>query len=275
MPSKAIEVRDLWFRYEEGEWVLKGINLDIEEGELVAIMGENGAGKTTLIKHFNGLLKPIRGYVKVKGVDTREASVAELAKFVGLVFQNPEHQIFAETVEEEVAFALRNFGYDKEEIRIRVERALKEMNLYEYRDRNPFSLSGGEKKRLALASVLVYDPEIIIMDEPTTGQDYKQKQVLGGIIERLNAKGRTLIVVTHDTEFVAEFFDDIIIMVDGRILARGRVEKLLTNEAIMKKARLLLPQLAEAATYLKGKVNFTGNYLKVENFVKCIAEAMG
>ncbi len=275
MPSKDIEIKDLWFRYEEGDWVLKGIDLEVEEGEFIAIMGENGAGKTTLVKHLNGLLKPLKGYVKIKGTDTRTVSVAELAKYVGLVFQNPDHQIFAETVEEEVAFALRNFGFPPGEIQRRVEEVLREMGLSKYKGRSPFLLSGGEKKRLALASVLVYDPDIIVLDEPTTGQDYKQKAVLGKIIKQMNAKGKTVIVVTHDVEFVVDLFDEVVIMARGRILARGRTEDILTNEELVKKARLVMPQLAEAAMYLEDNIRFKGNYLREDNFVKCIISALG
>lgn len=275
MPLRALEVRDLWFRYPEGEWVLKGIDLEIEEGEMVAIMGENGAGKTTLIKHFVGLLKPFRGYVKVFGIDTRKATVAELARVVGIVFQNPDHQIFAESVLEEVLFALRNFGWNSNEALTRARKVLENFGLWQLHDRSPFTLSGGEKKRLTIASVLVYDPDIIILDEPTIGQDYRQKKMLADIIKKLNSRGKTVIVVSHDIEFVVDNFDNVLIMAQGRILARGAPEKVLTDKKIIGKARLLLPQLAKVSDYLKGMVKFEGNYLRVEQFVNCIIQALG
>lgn len=181
MSKKIIEIRKLWFKYED-VFILKDINIDIYRGERVAILGENGAGKTTLIKHFNGLLKPTRGYIKILGKDTREKSVAELSREVGIVFQNPDHQLFAETVWEEVAFALKNFGYSKEIIKKRVKWALEVMGLSQYSNNSPFSLSDGERKRLAIASVLCYDPDIIVFDEPTVGQDFYQKERLLSLI---------------------------------------------------------------------------------------------
>ncbi len=270
MLSKAIKVENLWFRYPEGEWVLRGINLEIEEGEMIAIMGENGAGKTTLIKHFNGLLKPTKGSVKVFGMDTKNVSVAELAKRVGIVFQNPDHQIFAESVLDEVLFAPRNFGWKEDKALKAARKILQEFGLWELRDRSPFTLSGGEKKRLAIASVLVYDPDIVVLDEPTIGQDYRQKCVLAGIIKHLNNRGKTIIVVTHDIEFATDVFDEVIVMAKGRILTRGKVEKVLTNPKVIREAGLLLPQLAIAANHLGGYIKFEGNYLRVDQFVHCV-----
>ncbi|MEM3716029.1 MAG: ABC transporter ATP-binding protein, partial [Candidatus Bathyarchaeia archaeon] len=166
-----IEVEDVYFTYPNGVEALKGVSLKIYDGEFIAIMGQNGAGKTTLVKHFNGLLKPTRGRVLVDGVDTRHTTVASLARKVGFVFQNPDHQLFSETVEEEISFALRNFGFDENVIRERVEWALNLLDLAQYRKASPFMLSGGERKRVALASVLAWDPDILVLDEPTIGQD--------------------------------------------------------------------------------------------------------
>ena len=270
MPRRdIIEVRDLWYRYPEAkEWALKGINLTIKEGELVAIMGENGAGKTTLVKHFNGILKPHKGYVKVCGLDTKEHTVAELARYVGLVFQNPDHQIFASTVLEETMFALKNFGWDLERAEKRAKEILKEMGLLDYINTSPFSLSGGEKKRLTIASVLVYDPEILVLDEPTVGQDYGQKRRLAKIIERINSLGKTIIVVTHDVEFVAEYIDHVIVMSGGRIIAKGEVTRILCDENIMKRARLLSPQLGIVVKNLEDYIDFKGNFLRLPIFVE-------
>jgi energy-coupling factor transport system ATP-binding protein len=241
-----IEVHDLWFYYDDNP-VLKGVFLEINPGEIVAIMGENGAGKTTLIKHFNGLLKPKRGYVKVFGIDTRYATVAQLSRRVGLVFQNPDHQLFAETVEEEVSFALKNFGFPKEVISERVERVLKLLDLYDLRDRSPFTLSGGERRRVTIASVLCYDPDIIVFDEPTVGQDYMQKEKLAQLIKLLHTQLKTVVVVTHDIEFVAENFPRVILLSSGRIIADGSTRKILTDEDLMRKANLVLPQVTQIA----------------------------
>mgnify|MGYP000159065988 CR=1 FL=1 len=240
-----IEVRDVYFTYPNGVEALKGVSLTIRDGEFVAVMGRNGAGKTTLVKHFNGLLKPTRGEVLVDGVSTREVSVASLARKVGFVFQNPDHQLFCETVEEEIAFALRNFGFEESVIRRRVDWALNVLDLERYRKTSPFMLSGGERKRVALASVLAWDPKIIVLDEPTIGQDYRQKERLQQFISQLNAQGKTVVIVTHDVEFVAECRPRVVLMADGRIVADGRAEEVLTNPQLVEKASVLPPEVTQ------------------------------
>ena len=256
----AIYVENLYYTYDGENYVLNNINLKIRYGEKVAIMGENGAGKTTLVKHFNGLLKPTKGKVIVMGMDTRKVQVSKLARYVGLVFQNPDHQLFAETVEEEIAFALKNFGFKKDIIKRRVEWALRIMDLLQYRSKSPFLLSGGERKRLAIASVLSYDPQIVIFDEPTTGQDFLQKQKIKQILNLLSLQGKTIIVVTHDIEFAAENFDRIIVLARGRVLADGSPLEVFFRENILKEARLIPPQVAKC-TILLNKL-FKKNVIK-------------
>ncbi|HUV98349.1 MAG TPA: ABC transporter ATP-binding protein, partial [Candidatus Paceibacterota bacterium] len=180
-----IEVKDIYFTYPNDVEALKGVSLTIQDGEFVAIMGQNGAGKTTLVKHFNGLLKPTKGEVLVDGTNTKDTSVARLARNVGFVFQNADNQLFCETVEEEVAFALRNFGFKEVTLKKRVTWALNLLGLTEYRKTSPFMLSGGERKRVALASVLAWNPKVVVMDEPTIGQDYEQKEKLRQFIVQL------------------------------------------------------------------------------------------
>ncbi|MCW4030884.1 MAG: energy-coupling factor ABC transporter ATP-binding protein, partial [Candidatus Bathyarchaeota archaeon] len=214
-----IEVENVHFHYPNGVEALKGVSLEIKKGEFVAIMGQNGAGKTTLVKHFNGLLKPSQGIVRVNGVETTKTSVAVLAKNAGFVFQNPDHQLFSETVEEEIAFALKNFGFDEDTIEKRITWALNLLGLAQYRKTSPFLLSGGERKRVALASVLAWNPEILILDEPTIGQDYRQKEKLRQFIIQMQAQKKTVVIVTHDVEFVAECSPRVLLMKDGIILA--------------------------------------------------------
>ena len=240
-----IEVKDVYFTYPNGVEALRGLSLTIQDGEFVAIMGQNGAGKTTLVKHFNGLLKPTRGEVMVDGVRTREVSVASLARKVGFVFQNPDHQLFCETVEEEVAFALRNFGFKENAIKRRVTWALRLLGLTQYRQTSPFMLSGGERKRVALASVLAWNPEVVILDEPTIGQDYQQKEKLRQFIVQLNAQGKTAIIVTHDVEFVAECNPRVVLMTQGKMVADGGAKKLLTNYDLVAEASIVPPQIAQ------------------------------
>ncbi len=240
-----IEVRNLYYTYSGGITALKNVNLDIYLGEKLVILGSNGAGKSTLIKHFNGLIKPQKGYVKVFGVDTRRVSVAELSKKVGMVFQNPYHQFFSEKVWDEVAFALKNFGYSEEAIKYRVTKVLRLFDLYDYADKSPFELSSGEMRRLAIASVLAYDPDVIVLDEPTVGQDRIQKEKLKEYIKLLTLQNKTVVLVTHDIEFVTEGFDRIVIMSNGTVVGEGTPREILYDEELLRKANLIPPQIPE------------------------------
>lgn len=246
-----IRVEDVHYTYPSGVEALRGVSLTIGDGEFLAIMGENGAGKTTLIKHFNSLLKPTRGRVLIDGADTRDSSVAELSRKVGLVFQNPDHQLFCETVEEEVNFGLKNFGFRQKTIRERVRWALETLNLERYRKTSPFMLSGGERKRVALASVLAWKPEILVMDEPTIGQDHQQKEKLRQFIVQLNSQGKTVVIVTHDVEFVAYCNPKVALMSRGQVIAEGEAKRILTDPKQVRKASLIPPQVTQAIMELK------------------------
>jgi len=245
-----IEVENLRFTYPNGKDVLFNVDLKVQDGEFAAIMGENGAGKTTLVRHFNGLLKPTTGRILVDGNDTRKSSVASLARSVGLVFQNPDHQLFCETVKDEVAFSLKNFGYPEETVERRVRGILETLDLMSYTDSSPFMLSGGERKRVALASVLVWNPKHIVLDEPTIGQDYQQKDRLRNFILQLNTQGKTVIVVTHDVEFIAECKPRVIVLSAGRIVGDGPAVDILTDEQLVNKASLVRPQIAKLMSSL-------------------------
>ena len=240
-----IEIEEVSFTYPNGVEALKNVSLTVNDGEFVAIMGQNGAGKTTLVKQFNGLLKPTTGAIRVDGVETTKTSVAAMARKVGFVFQNPDHQLFSETVEEEIAFALKNFGYEKEAIENRISWALNLLGLTQYRKTSPFMLSGGERKRVALASVLAWDPEILILDEPTIGQDYQQKDKLRQFIIQMRAQGKTVVIVTHDVEFVAECNPRVVLMKEGQIVADGEGKDILTNPEALAQSSIVLPQIAQ------------------------------
>jgi energy-coupling factor transport system ATP-binding protein len=245
-----LTVEDVHFSYQSGVEALKGISLTVKDGEFVAVMGQNGAGKTTLVKQFNGLLKPTKGKVLVNGVETTKTSVAALAKTVGFVFQNPDHQLFSETVEEEIAFALRNFGYKADVIEDRITWAVNLLGLSQYRKTSPFMLSGGERKRVALASVLAWDPTVLVLDEPTIGQDHLQKENLRQFILQMQTQGKTVIIVTHDVEFVAECNPRVVLMREGKIVADGEGKDILTNEPVLQKSSIVLPQIAQVFTHL-------------------------
>lgn len=240
-----IEVKDVYFTYPTGVEAVKGVSLTVKDGEFVAIMGQNGAGKTTLVKNFNGLLRPTKGTVLVDGVSTKDISVAKLARKVGFVFQNPDHQLFSETVEEEISFALRNFGFDQATIEKRVTWAVNLLDLVEYRKTSPFMLSGGERKRVALGSVLAWDPKVVILDEPTIGQDHRQKENLRQFIVQLNEQGKTVVVVTHDVEFVAECNPRVVLMKEAKIIADGEAKRILTDTTLALEASIVPPQISQ------------------------------
>jgi len=239
-----ISVENVSFHYTEGGEVLHDVSLKIENGEFVAIMGENGAGKTTLVKMFNGLLKPTAGKVLVDGVNTTQKSVAQLSRDVGLIFQNPDHQLFAETVSEELSFSLRNFGFGSDVIERRVASLTHALDLDRYLSSSPFVLSGGERKRVALAAVLVWDPKHVVMDEPTIGQDYLQKDRLRQFIVQLVSQGKTVVIVTHDVEFVAECKPRVVLLSRGKVIGDGPAANILTDSSLVEKASLVMPQIS-------------------------------
>ena len=240
----------VWFSYTAGHPVLSDISIKLEPGEVVGIMGENGAGKTTLVKHINGLLKPERGAVYIEGVDTRQTSTAKLARNVGFVFQNADHQLFADTLEGEISFALRNLGFPEDEIKNRVTHYIDFFDLTRYHDQSPFLLSGGERKRLALASVLCVEPTILILDEPTQAQDANQKRKLLELINSFRRPNHILLLVTHDVEFAVQAVDRLLILSQGCLLADGSPRQILSNPQLLQKARLLPPQLTQLAHHI-------------------------
>ena len=248
-----LNVEDVHFSYASGVEALKGVTLTVKNGEFVAIMGQNGAGKTTLVKHFNGLLKPTKGRILVDGVETTKTSVASLARNVGFVFQNPDHQLFSETVEEEIAFALKNFGYKPTVIEQRITWAVNLLGLTQYRKTSPFMLSGGERKRVALASVLAWDPQVLVLDEPTIGQDHQQKENLRQFILQLQTQNKTVVIVTHDVEFVAECNPRVVLMREGKIVADGEGKDILTDTKVIEQSSIVLPQVAQVFMRLNVK----------------------
>ena len=225
----VVEMDKLWHTYPEGITALKNVSLSICQGEFVAIMGRNASGKTTLVKHINGLLKPTKGKVRVTGIDTQRATIAQLAKMVGFVFQNPNDHLFADTVEEEIAFILKNLGVDRAEIAARVDEMLEMFELKEYRRHYPRSLSGGERQRGAIASVLVARPKVLILDEPTRGMEYKLKSELMRFLRTYKANGGAVVLVTHDVETVAEYADRVVLLSEGRIVVDGNKRDVLSQ----------------------------------------------
>lgn len=240
--KKIIEVRNLSFNYTDTP-VLSNINFSIQKGEILALIGQNGSGKTTLVKHFNGLLRPLQGEILVDGENVKGKSVAEMARKVGYVFQNPEHQIFADTVTEEVEFGLKNLEVPELERKQQVTQVLKQTDLYRYRDTHPASLSGGEKQRLAIASVLVMNPDILILDEPTTGLDLRSSISIINLVKALHDQNHTVILVTHDMKLVAEMARRIIVLRQGKIVAQGPPRQIFSDSTLLQENFLEEPQI--------------------------------
>jgi energy-coupling factor transport system ATP-binding protein len=227
----------VWYAYNNGPAALKDISLKIDEGEFIAVMGRNASGKTTLAKHLNGLLLPSKGHVSIEGSDTRKATVAQLARTVGYVFQNPNDHLFADTVEDEIRAKLKNLQIDGNTIKSAVEDALDTFKIAQYRTHYPRYLSGGEKQRVALASVIVAQPKLLILDEPTRGMDYSLKSELMAFLDDYRQKGNTVVLVTHDVEIVAEHVDRVILLSEGNIIVDD------DKRNVLSRALLFSPQI--------------------------------
>ena len=245
-----IEISDLRFTYPTGLEALRGISLTIESGEQVAIVGQNGAGKTTLVKHFNGLLQPTSGSVRVGDWDTKEHSVAKLAKRVGYVFQNPDEQLFSKNVGTEVAFGPKNLGFNGDQVQELVKGALALTELSDKTETNPYDLSPTWRKMVALASIISMDTDIVIFDEPTTGQDAMNVARIANVIKALRERGKTVITITHDIDFCAENFERVIAMAQGRILLDGKANEVLGQEDILATTYVEPPQLTRLGNRL-------------------------
>lgn len=242
-----IKTENLSYRYGPHGPVLHNVSLEIARGECVAIIGQNGAGKSTLVKHFNGLHKPTSGKVYVNGRETGPLKVSALAETVGYVFQNPDHQIFHDTVGKEVAFGLKNLGTPAAEIESRVEAALEAVGLADHYHTYPFNLSKGQRQRVALASVLAMQTEVIVLDEPTTGQDYRESLQIMEMVRDLNRKGHTIIFITHDMSLVAGYASRAVVVCKGEIVADGDVRTIFAQPQLLEMTYLNPPQVTALA----------------------------
>lgn len=243
----VLKFTDVDFSYKT-ESSISGINAEINKGDFVAVIGSNGAGKSTFSKLCNGLLKPEKGTVSILGFDTKKTKTSRLAKHVGFLFQNPDRQICCNTVKDEIEFSLKNIGLSTEEIQKRTEETIKEFNFNPSDE--PFYLSRGQRQKLCLACLIALKSEILILDEPTTGLDYKECMDLMGKIKTLNKNGTTVIMVCHDMEVVLDFATKIFVMTNGKLIAQGETKKILSDEKTLASARLLAPQIAQTANLL-------------------------
>jgi len=249
-----IETRDLCYSYPHSVRALEGINFIAPRNARIAVIGSNGAGKSTLFKHFNGIFKPTSGSVLIRGEPITKANIREVRKFVGIVFQNADDQIFSPTVEQDVAFGPTNLGLDEDTIHHRVHEALRIVGIEDLAERVPHHLSGGEKKRVAIAGVIAMEPEVLVLDEPTAGLDPQGVQDLIGFINSLSEKyGMTVIFSTHDVSLVAEVADYIYVMNKGRFVAEGSVEQIFMQPEMLKSMRLDVPVLPKLLRSLQTK----------------------
>lgn len=251
MDEVVIEFKDVWFAYDKEVTALKGINLKIQKGEKIALIGQNGSGKTTLAKHMNGLLKPSRGDVIVKGFNTKTTPTHVLTNIVGYVFQNPVHQIFMKSVYEEVAYGPKNQGLTNEEVDRRVRSALEMVGLTGYENFHPHDLNYGQMKLLTIAAIIAMNPEVYVLDEPTSGLDHRGRRDIMKLIEDLNRMGKTVIVITHDMRFVAEVADRVILMARGEIIADGPTRDVFLKTDLLQKTNIKPPQIVQLCSELR------------------------
>ena len=259
----VIEVEGLTYRYPNGVLALEGVDLTVRRGEFLAVLGQNGSGKTTLVKHFNGLLKPTEGSVRVDGEETVKQGIRLLGQRVGYVFQNPDHQIFSDTVADEVAFGPKIREMEADEIEERVREALAAVGMEGRGDEDPFGLTKGERQRVAVASVLAVRPEVLILDEPTTGLDYTEQRSMMDLVKRLNEGGSTIIAVTHTMWVVAEYAHRALVIRDGKMVLSGTVREVFAEEETLRDASLRPPHVVSLGNSMGFPVLSVEEMLKV------------
>lgn len=255
MKEIILKIENLTYSYEENKKILDGIFLEIFQGEKVAVIGNNGSGKTTFFKNINGVYIPDSGEIFFKGrkIEKNKKDINFLRKNIGIVFQNSDSQIIGTTVFDELAFGLLNIGEENSKVEKKVVEIGKKFNLEKYLQTPPHYLSGGEKKRLTIADIVVMEPEIIIFDEPTSELDQKSIKELEITLEELNREGKTLIISTHDIDFAYKFADRIIIFSDGKVIASDIPENIFKNQEILQKLYLRKPILFEISEELQSR----------------------
>lgn len=242
-----LKANNLFYSYGDGTHALNGIDIEIKKGEIVALLGKNGAGKSTLFLHFNGILRPDEGEVFVDGEKLKydKKSLTKFRQKVGIVFQNPDDQIFAPTVEEDVAFGPLNLKLPMEEVQRRVTESLHRVGMEGYEKKAPHYLSGGQKKRVAIAGILAMHPEIMILDEPMAGLDPLGASKIIRLLRELNDEGITIFISTHDVNLIQDYVDRIFVINEGRIIGDGTPRDIFSNKELLKEANLKLPIIAQ------------------------------
>ncbi len=275
-----LKVKDVFYSYDDGTTALNGINLEVKKGEIVALLGKNGAGKSTLFLQFNGILRPDSGEILIDGKPLKynKKSLVNARQKVGIVFQNPDDQIFAPTVEEDVAFGPLNLKLPIDEVKKRVTDALRRVGMEGFEKKAPHYLSGGQKKRVAIAGILAMKPEIMILDEPMAGLDPVGAAKIINLLKELNEEGITILISTHDVNIIQDYVDKIFVINDGEIIGDGCPEDIFSKKDLLKKAHLKLPIIARLFEKLEdnniiqcnGEYPLTVDdaYLEIEKYLK-------
>ncbi|GAA0485770.1 hypothetical protein GCM10008986_08860 [Salinibacillus aidingensis] len=263
-----IEIQDVSFTYPNGFVAVKNISASIEKGEKLAIIGQNGAGKTTTVKMLNGLLKPTYGTITIDGQNMKGYTTAQIAKRLGYVFQNPDDQIFQSDVFSEIAYGLKKQGMTDDDIAERVRRAAQQAGIEGYLDENPYNLPYSTRKFVTIACVLAMEVEVVILDEPTAGQDYVGMQQIAKIINHLQEKNITVITITHDMEFVVKNFDRVIVMTNKRIAADKDKREIFWDFDVIEEANIKQPYISELAHLLRVEERI----LSIDEFVDSLLE---
>ena len=250
---RIIEAVDITYTYPDGTEALRGINFHAEKGEMIALLGPNGAGKSTLFLHFNGILRPTSGKVVVDGeeIDYSKSGLSRVRQKVGIVFQNPDDQLFAPRVAEDVAFGPLNMGLPEDEVERRVRESLERVGMAGYEDRPPHHLSGGEKKRVAIACILAMEPEIMVLDEPTSGLDPRGASQILRLLHELNDAGMTIIISTHDVDMTPLYADRVYVISNGEIISDGTPHSVFSDIETVRGADLRLPRIAHLIEILQ------------------------
>ena len=260
-----LEARNITFYYDDGNEALNNVNLKVDKGDIVALLGKNGAGKSTLFLHFNGILRPDNGEIIIDGEKLKydKKSLIKFRQKVGLVFQNPDDQIFAPSVEEDVAFGPLNLKLPMEEVQKRVHEALERVGMVGFEKKAPHHLSGGQKKRVAIAGILAMKPEIMVFDEPTAGLDPKGASKIINLLKELNEQGITIIISTHDVDLVPQYANKVYVLHEGEIIGEGTAKDIFSNKELINKANLELPIIANFFKKIESEsedMSFNGDY---------------
>ena len=258
-----LEVKNIKYSYNSDYQALNGVSLKVNKGEMVALLGKNGAGKSTLFLHLNGIYQPYEGQVFIDGEELKydKKSLLKFRQKVGIVFQNPDDQIFAPTVEEDVAFGPLNLGLPMEEVQDRVEEALARVGMSGFEKKAPHHLSGGQKKRVAIAGILAMKPEIMVLDEPTAGLDPQGVVDLSKLLRELNDEGITIIISTHEVDLVPNYAEKVFVLVDGLLIAEGTPKEIFAKPEILQQANLKVPIVTDLFQQLEGEgFDMNGDY---------------